>query len=280
MSELSAAAEALGVPEALVQRSAAARAAETGATIDEVLAAWAGGGDVPAAKTAEAPPTDEVAEETAPAPSVPADDIVASPPTTDETPKPAEPVGPGQVAAPTTVSGKPPILVGEADNPIGILVGAVALFLAIFLVGLVGPALPAEIPGARSSDLPFSEAAVRGQHIYRSVGCASCHTQMVRPVVSDVDLGAVTLSDSNQVLGTRRFGPDLSNVGARSTASQIEAVVIGLGDHPSLALAAEDLEDLVAYLLESRTLGTAAENDVTGTDGAGDTPTGEEPAQP
>lgn len=281
MSELSsAAAEALGVPEALVQRSAAARAAETGTTVDEVLAAWAEGGDVPVAKTAETPPTDEVAEETSPAPSVPADDVVAPPPAPDEPPKTAEPVSPGAVAAPTTVSGKPPVLVGEADNPIGVLVGAVALFLAIFLVGLVGPALPAEIPGARSSDLPFSESALRGQEIYRSVGCASCHTQMVRPVVADVDLGAVTLSDSNQVLGTRRFGPDLSNVGARTTASQIGAVVTGLGDHPSLALAAEDLEDLVAYLLESRTLGTAAETNVTGTDEAGDTPAGEEPAQP
>lgn len=281
MSELSAAAaEALGIPEALVQRSAAARAAETGASVDEVLAAWAGGGDVPAAKAVEAPPGTEVAEETAPAPPAPADDVVAPPPPPQVTARPAEPVGAGPVAALTTASGKPPVLVGEGDNPIGVLVGAVALFLAIFLVGLVGPALPAAIAGARSSDLPFSEAALRGQDIYRSVGCASCHTQMVRPVVADVDLGAVTLSDSNQVLGTRRFGPDLSNVGARTTASQIGAVVTGLGDHPSLALAAEDLEDLVAYLLESRTLGTAAEDDVAGTGGAGDTPAGEEPAQP
>ena len=281
MSELSsAAAEALGIPEALVQRSAAARAAETGATVDEVLAAWAGGGDVPVAKTTEAAPTDVVAEETAPAPAAPADDVVAPPSAPEETEQPAEPARPGQVAAPTTASGKPPVLVGEADKPIGVLVGAVALFIAILLVGLVGPALPAEIPGARSSDLPFSEAALRGQHVYRSVGCASCHTQMVRPVVADVDLGAVTLSDSNQVLGTRRFGPDLSNVGARTTASQLVAVVAGLGDHPSLALAAEDLDDLVAYLLESRTLGTAAEDDVAGTDGAGDTPGGEEPVQP
>ena len=43
MSDLSAAAAALGIPEAIVQRSAAARAAETGMTVDEVLAAWAGG---------------------------------------------------------------------------------------------------------------------------------------------------------------------------------------------------------------------------------------------
>jgi hypothetical protein len=46
MSDLSAAAEALGVPEAIVQRSAAARAAETGMSVDDVLAAWPGGGSV------------------------------------------------------------------------------------------------------------------------------------------------------------------------------------------------------------------------------------------
>jgi hypothetical protein len=46
MSDLSAAAAALGIPEAIVSRSAAARAAETGMTVDEVLAAWAGGGSV------------------------------------------------------------------------------------------------------------------------------------------------------------------------------------------------------------------------------------------
>jgi hypothetical protein len=98
---------------------------------------------------------------------------------------------------------------------------------------------------------------------------------MVRPVVADVDLGAVTLSDSNQVLGTRRFGPDLSNVGTRLSSSQIEAVVSGLGEHPSIALAPEDLAALVAYLLESRTLGTAATPD------AGDeAPAGEEPVEP
>jgi hypothetical protein len=45
---LSGAAAAMGLPEDLVQRSAAARAAETGATVDEILAAWAGGETVQA----------------------------------------------------------------------------------------------------------------------------------------------------------------------------------------------------------------------------------------
>jgi hypothetical protein len=279
MSDLSEAAAALGVPEALVERSAAARAAETGASVDEVLAAWAAGGDVPASVPSEAPaPTEtsdaEVAEGPAPDAVAPAEETAAPPPAAEEPPPPAEQVvTPGPAVAPTTVSGKPPVLVGESDNPIGVLVGSVALFVAIFLVGLVGPALPAENPGARTSDLPYSEAAVRGQEIYRSVGCASCHTQMVRPVVADVDLGAVTLNDSNQVLGTRRFGPDLSNVGSRVSGSQIEALVTGLGDHPSIALAPDDLAALVAYLLESRTLEGGAG------DAGGEEPAAEEPAE-
>jgi hypothetical protein len=136
-------------------------------------------------------------------------------------------------------------------------VGSVGLFVALFLVGVVGPSLPAENPGARTSELPYSAVGIEGQEIYQSTGCASCHTQMVRPVVADVGLGAVTLNDSNQVLGTRRFGPDLSNVGGRVSASQIEAVITGFGGHPSLALSSEDLDSLVTYLVESTTLDEA-----------------------
>ena len=43
MSDLAAASAAMGVPEALVKRSAEARAKATGASVDEILAAWAGG---------------------------------------------------------------------------------------------------------------------------------------------------------------------------------------------------------------------------------------------
>lgn len=49
MSDLAAAAAALGIPEALAQRSAEARAQETGSTVEDILAAWAGGGPAPAA---------------------------------------------------------------------------------------------------------------------------------------------------------------------------------------------------------------------------------------
>ena len=48
MSDLAAAAAAMGVPEALVKRSAEARARATGTSVDDILAAWAGGGEAPA----------------------------------------------------------------------------------------------------------------------------------------------------------------------------------------------------------------------------------------
>jgi cytochrome c oxidase cbb3-type subunit II len=270
MSELSAAAAAaLGIPEAIVQRSAAARAEETGMTVDDVLTAWAGGGDIPP-PAAPAPAEPQAAEETAAPAEEPAEPAAVPSPT--PTPVIETPGAPPVTATPTP-PGKPPVLVGEADNPITVLVGAVGLFVALFLVGVIGPALPTENPGARTSDLPYTETALHGQEIYQSVGCASCHTQMVRPVVADVGLGAVSLNDTNQVLGSRRFGPDLSNVGARITAGQIEAIILGLDDHPSLSLSSEDLEALVAYMSESATLAEAAPGEPSEED-----PSEEEPA--
>ena len=104
MSDLSAAAAALGVPEAIVQRSAAARAAETGMTVDEVLAAWAGGGSV-----AGAPPA---AEEAPPAEVEPAEAAEATEETTAPAPAPApaeepEPAAAAAPAGPVTRSPVP-----------------------------------------------------------------------------------------------------------------------------------------------------------------------------
>ena len=249
MSDLSAAAAtALGIPEAIVMRSAAARAAETGMSVDEVLGAWAGGGSIDA-PTAPAPP-----EDAGPQPSEP-----VAEPTPQAVPEVVIEVPAAATAIPETPSpepappGKPPVLVGEPDNPMRVLIAAVGLFIAIVLVGLVGPSIPTVNPGARSTDLPHSEAGLRGRDLYRNLGCASCHTQMVRPIVADVGLGAVSLNDSNQVLGSRRFGPDLSDIGSRMSGTQIEATILGDAGHPGTSLSGDDLDDLVTYLVESVT---------------------------
>lgn len=53
MSDLTTAAAALGVPEALVRRSAEARAKASGTTVEAVLAAWAGGAPVVGSRETE-----------------------------------------------------------------------------------------------------------------------------------------------------------------------------------------------------------------------------------
>lgn len=260
MSELlEKAATALGIPEALAKRSAEARAAETGADIDEILAGWAG--DAPPPEAAAPSPEPEEAEPEEPAAEAPEQPDAAepepaaapavAPEVVVEVPQP-EPVPAGGVPA-FSPTARPPVLVGVRDNPVPVLAGVVGLFLVVVLVGLVGPALPFDPAGARSSVIPYSELAREGKEVYSTLGCAFCHTQMVRPVVADVGLGAVTLHDTNQVLGLRRFGPDLSDVGSRMTSSQIEALIGGLGGHPPHNLAVEDLQALTAYLSESRT---------------------------
>jgi MFS family permease len=74
---LTAAADALNVPETLVQRSAAARATANGTSLDDVLSAWAGGAPAagaapapaPASTEEAAPPSDESVSEPAPSPA-------------------------------------------------------------------------------------------------------------------------------------------------------------------------------------------------------------------
>jgi mono/diheme cytochrome c family protein len=93
---LAGAAAALGLPEALVQRSAAARAAESGQSVEEILAAWAGG--------------ETVAAPTAPSEPEPAPSDVESADTLEPTPAPdveiAEPAA-AAVAVGATPSRKP-----------------------------------------------------------------------------------------------------------------------------------------------------------------------------
>ena len=239
--QLTAAAAALGLPEALVQRSAEARASEIGASVDDVLNEWSGG----EAATSTAPV--ETAPEPSPGPA-------AEPEPIPEPEAPIIAVSAGVTDTPTPVPAGPyvpPVLVNADDNPMVVLAGILGLFLIVVMVGLLGPSISVDSPGARSSEIEFSPAAEDGQHLYSSLGCASCHTQMVRPVVADVGLGPVTLNDTNQVLGTRRFGPDLAEVGARLTGAQIEETVGGSGEHPSHSLSDDDMSDLVAYLSES-----------------------------
>jgi hypothetical protein len=167
MSELlSAAARALNAPEAIVQRSAEARAKAGGVSVDEVLTAWSGGVAVspaapPAAATA---PPDE--EEPSP----------ATPPPAGETLAAAVPVAPGAPAAtaeatvamaeapPATAEAVAPAPLGErarAAGRIGAIAGAV-----LGLVAAVAASpffLPlASVAGTEGSYRPAVEVGTGG----------------------------------------------------------------------------------------------------------------------
>lgn len=251
MSDLSTASEAMNVPEDLVMRSAGARAAATGSSVDDILAAWAGGGGAPAPAVAPSTPETDIA------PAAPEDDQPtevaqrAADPVTAAATATIEPAQPVLLAAgPST----PPVLEGRHEQPFLYMVGAATLLVVALVVGFLAPALAREGNGVYTSVVPLTQGGLDGRDVYRSEGCVACHTQQVRPIVADAGLGSVTSPDTNQILGFRRYGPDLSHVGDRySSPSGLLTVLTNSSEHPSYAgLSDEDLTNLTIYLSESK----------------------------
>lgn len=118
--QLAAAAEAMKVPQAIVERSARAWASATGSTFEEVLAGWAGG-------TAVATSTPAPAEAPAPAEQAPAPETGP-----ESAPEPAAPALPEEAPAPVLV---PVALVEEEPEP---TVEALWLGERLRLAGRVG----------------------------------------------------------------------------------------------------------------------------------------------
>jgi len=88
----------------------------------------------------------------------------------------------------------------------------VLLILLVFLLGFGGAILSQNTLGKRSVS--------KGQQIYIQEGCIHCHTQFSRPVQLDqTNSGPPTntrFTETSPILiGNRRQGPDLSNIGAR-----------------------------------------------------------------
>ncbi len=136
-----------------------------------------------------------------------------------------------------------------------------AVLLAAFLIQRMFIALPANAP------LPQVE---RGRHVYISEGCLHCHSQYVRPDTKDVLMwGPVeSLRDVRRerppLIGNRRQGPDLAEVGGRRSPLWFKmhffnpAEVSGSSIMPSYGFLFRDGRgnDLVAYLASLRGPGT------------------------
>jgi mono/diheme cytochrome c family protein len=257
----------MGVPETLVKRSAEARARATGASVDEILAAWAGGGEAPAATASTGAPEQGDASGQTPDANIEssgtaseADGVqtpVAGPvstPAVEQDPSGVWRLASG-VSVPSRVaeSSAPPVLVRERQGVGVVMSGSLGLLVLSLLLSVFLPSMQQPGNGIRSSNHAFSSAAIEGRDIYRSQGCASCHTQLIRNVVTDVGLGPVSLDDTNQIIGYRRMGPDLAAVGARIEDTAALMAFLTGGDHPAVTgLSDTDLANLVAYLRESR----------------------------
>jgi cytochrome c oxidase cbb3-type subunit 2 len=118
---------------------------------------------------------------------------------------------------------------------------------------------------------PLPTQIERGRQVYISEGCIHCHSQYVRPNSTDVLMwGPVepveeVRAQEPPLIGNRRQGPDLTNVGARRSALWLKAhfydppEVSGASIMPSYAFLFRDQrgDDLVAYLESLQTEGTA-----------------------
>lgn len=115
------------------------------------------------------------------------------------------------------------------EHPHRFLEGSADLFIVLsviaVLVGSVIEILPTLVAHqyvtVPESKKPYSALALAGRDIYIREGCYTCHSQMVRPMVSDVlRYGAVstpedTVYDHPFQWGSKRTGPDLARVGGK-----------------------------------------------------------------
>lgn len=237
---LTAAAQALSAPEALVKRSAEARAKAGGVTVDEVLAAWAGGAAVaPAAPAAAVSPP--AAAAAAPVEAEPVAAAVAAP-----TPPPAstpivverveEIAPPASLRARVRVAGRIGALAGAVLGLVGALLVSPWLLPGASVIGTEGSFMPAVEVNTRL----FLLASALLSMVFGLIVAS-----LARTIPGWIDPGMV-LGGSGRtggwvgiatglVLGlvgggvlTSAFGTPIADVEGRVTLPVLSALVLGL----------------------------------------------------
>ena len=251
-------AEILNAPVDLVQRSAEARAAASGVSVDDVLSSWAGGESV-TASAAPAPeketPVEEVAYET------PVEEVVeeAVVETTVEVAEEAEPQEVIEEVVEEVVELK-------NESALSFISGVLLVGLFTFLFAFVIPKNQATeiVSDSLNNSVSASNQVIKGAEVYAELNCQSCHTQNVRTLIPDTQNGKVLKNKfANETLinnvGNIRLGPDLSTSATREPTNNGQWLTRYLSDstsvnrdipHPSYDfLDDDDLEYLVTYLL-------------------------------
>ena len=232
MSELvNKVAEILNAPVDLVQRSAEARAAASGVSVDDVLSSWAGGESVASSAPKEEAP---VVEETA------AEEVVEE--IIEE------------------------IVEMKNESSLSFISGVLLVSIFTYLFAFAIPKNQATnlVSDSLNNSVNSTSEVIEGAEIYSSLNCQSCHTQNVRTLIPDTQNGKVLQNKyANATLinnvGNIRLGPDLSTAATREPTNNSQWLKRYLSDstsvnrdipHPNYDfLDEEDLEYLITYLL-------------------------------
>ena len=217
-------AELLKAPASLVQRSAEARAAASGSSVDDVLNSWLGGESITTSAPKEEAPVEEVVE------------------SVEELVKIKE----------------------ESALTFVLSVIFVGLFTYFFGFLTTGNQATALVKESLNNTVEISNEAYIGAQIYSELNCQSCHTQNVRALIPDTQNGKVLRNKyaSEAVLsniGNIRLGPDLSTNATREPTNNKQWLTRYLNDatsvnreipHPKYNfLNEQDMNYLVTYLL-------------------------------
>jgi cbb3-type cytochrome c oxidase subunit II len=124
----------------------------------------------------------------------------------------------------------PEIVLAAAPSVSKVLRYTVGFFALAALVVLVLPAFESAHPtqlADRSRTYAPGESDTSGRAVYVQEGCVYCHTQQVRPIVTDVRLGPVSVpgdyaKETPVLIGVQRYGPDLMHVRARLNPEAVE----------------------------------------------------------
>ena len=218
MSELvNKVAEILKAPIDLVQRSAEARAAASGRTVDEVLNSWAGGESiVTSAPVEEEKPAEEAPiEEEKPAEEAPIEEMVQE--VVDE------------------------VVELKKESSLAFITGVLSIAIFTFVFAFLTPKNQSIsiVESSLNNTVKVSADVLRGAEIYSELNCQSCHTQNVRTLIPDTQNGKVLSNKyANKALikniGNIRLGPDLSTNSLREPTNNAQWLGRYLSDSSSV----------------------------------------------
>ena len=247
-------AEILNAPVDLVQRSAEARAAASGVSVDDVLNSWAGGESVAASAPKEEAPVEDAPVEEAPVEDAPVEDAPKE--------EVVEDTEPQEVIEEVVEE----VIELKNESALSFISGVLLVGLFTFLFAFVIPKNQATdiVSDSLNNSVSSSSEVIKGAEVYAELNCQSCHTQNVRTLIPDTQNGKVLKNKfANETLinnvGNIRLGPDLSTSATREPTNNSQWLTRYLSDstsvnrdipHPSYDfLDDDDLEYLVTYLL-------------------------------